>query len=185
MIDTAIRRIQELTQDLTHAQQEAQEGSLHPLPGQTIQACSQQLVTAIKSLEVLKPQLVTAASDQNSGHAGFVAREMVNSLMVVVQASSGLAALSDSKESQDVIFCSALEVLEQSEALMAASKLVLEDTATPDDLSGLLEATRKLTKALMNLLNCLPGQMEFERAIRAVQEAASALDPNKVMRSSR
>lgn len=41
-------------------------------------------------------------------------------------------------------------------------------------------ASRALSDALRQLLNCLPGQIEFEQALRSLQEATKMLEAKKV-----
>ena len=179
-IDTAITALHELTQDLIHARDEAKREELQSLPGQTVQSCSQQLVTGIKSVEGQKSQLVNAAAEQNSSHAGFIAREMVSSLGTVVQASSGLAAVVQSAEIREGIFSSVLQLLNDAEGLMSASKLLLEQKPNEDMKSKLMEAARKVTDALRKLLNFIPGQAEFEKAIQVLMGASMTIDASKV-----
>ncbi len=180
MIDTAISAVQELTRDFLNAKEELDKGDLKPLPGQTLQSCSQQLVAGIKAVEAQKSQLVRAATEQNGSHAGYIAREMVTSLGMVVQASCGLAAVSDSMEVREGLFSSVLMLLRDSEGLMNATKLLLEQTPSKDMKSDLMDAARRVTEALKLLLNFLPGQADFERAIQAVLEASKAIDASKV-----
>lgn len=40
--------------------------------------------------------------------------------------------------------------------------------------------SRALSDALKQLLNYLPGQIEYEKALKSLQDAARALDPKKV-----
>ena len=41
--------------------------------------------------------------------------------------------------------------------------------------------SRALSDALKQLLNYLPGQIEYEKALKSLQDAARALDPKKVI----
>ena len=174
MIDSAIATVNGLTEELEHCRGVAKEGKLHPLPGQSIESCSQLLVAAVRTIESLKPQLVSAATEKNGSRAGFTAREIGNNLRVIVQATCGLAAVSETEESREKIFSSGLDVLSECEALMTASKLVLEGLKALED-SGLLDAARGLSEALRGLLNCLPGQVEFDRAFQVLEEMAASV----------
>ena len=142
MIDSAIQHIQELSTDLTHSREEAKEGQLHSLPGQSVESCSQELLAAFKTMESLKCQLLGAVADRNGSNAGFVAREMVENLEVMVEAVCRLAAGTESQEMQDLLFESAANVLNRCELLLTASKLHLEKKDASEEQSGLLDAAR-------------------------------------------
>ena len=142
MIDSAIQNIQQLSKDLTHSREEAKEGQLHPLPGQSVESCSQELLATFKTMESLKCQLLGAVSDNNGSNAGFVAREMEENLEVMVEVVCRLAAVTENQETQDLLFESAVNVLSHCEALLSASKLHLEKKDTSEEQSGLLDAAR-------------------------------------------
>ena len=142
MIDSAIQNIQQLSKDLTHSRKEAKEGKLHPLPGQSVESCSQELLATFKTMESLKCQLLGAVADNNGSNAGFVAREMEENLEVMVEVVCRLAAVTENQETQDLLFESAVNVLSHCEALLTASKLHLEKKDTSEEQSGLLDAAR-------------------------------------------
>lgn len=131
-------------------------------------------------MEAQKSQLVHAATEKNGGHAGYIAREMVTSLETVVQASCGLAAISKSGAVREGIFSSVTLLLKDSEQLLTAAKLLLEQTPSKDMKAELMEAAKKVTEALKELLNFLPGQADFEKAIKAVLRASKSIDAGKV-----
>lgn len=137
-------------------------------------------MAASKTVESLKAEFVSAVAEYNTNNASLTAREMGNNLRMMVQAARGLAAAAADQEAQEVIFASTLQVLNRCETLMAASKLILQEPSGEDQQKGLLDAAKLLSDALKDLLNCLPGQIAFVKAIEVIQQQSASLSVEKV-----
>ena len=134
--------VHQLSRELTDCREEAKAGQLPPLPGKSVDSYTQELLGASKTIESLKLQLLSAVADKNSNNAGSSAREMANNLRVVVEAVCGLAAEAGNREVQDLMFESAANVLKQSEAVLVASKLYLQEDGASEQQPRLLDAAR-------------------------------------------
>jgi len=151
VIDSAIHTVHQLLKELSDSREEAKAGQLQPLPGKSVESCSQELLAASKTIESQKLQLLSAVTEKSSSNAGSSARELANNLRVVVEAVCGLAAEAGSHEVQDFMFESAVNVLKQCEVVLAASKLYLQEDETPKEQPRLLDAARYVCMHMSNM----------------------------------
>ena len=156
MIDSAVHTVHQLLKELSDSREEAKAGQLQPLPGKSVESCSQELLAASKTIESLKLQLLSAVTEKSSSNAGSSARELANNLRVVVEAVCGLAAEAGNHEVQDFMFESAVNVLKQGEVVLAASKLYLQEDETPKEQPRLLDAAKYVCTCLIRSLKQLP-----------------------------
>lgn len=147
MIDSAIHTVHQLLKELSDSREEAKAGQLQPLPGKSVESCSQELLAASKTIESQKLQLLSAVAEKSSSNAGSSARELANNLRVVAEAVCGLAAEAGNYE---VMFESAVNVLKQCEVVLATSKLYLQEDETPKEQPRLLDAARYICMHVSN-----------------------------------
>lgn len=72
------------------------------------------------------------------------------------------------------------QVMDQSVALISEAKAAVEDPNAPNKQQRLAQAAKAVSQALNQVVNCLPGQIEFDQAIKAIAEASRRLQSGKV-----
>ncbi len=70
--------------------------------------------------------------------------------------------------------------MDQSVALISEAKSAVQDPNTPNKQLRLAQAAKAVSQALNQVVNCLPGQIEFDHAIKAIAEASRKLQSGKV-----
>ena len=70
--------------------------------------------------------------------------------------------------------------MDQSCALITEAKAAVEDPTAPNKQLRLAQAAKAVSQALNQVVNCLPGQIEFEQALKAIAQASVALQSEKV-----
>jgi len=70
--------------------------------------------------------------------------------------------------------------MDQSVALISEAKAAVEDPTAPNKQLRLAQAAKAVSQALNQVVNCLPGQIEFDQAIKAIAQASLALQSGKV-----
>ena len=73
--------------------------------------------------------------------------------------------------------------MDQSVALISEAKAAVQDPNTPNKQLRLAQAAKAVSQALNQVVNCLPGQIEFDHAIKAIAEASRKLQSGKVNRA--
>ena len=82
-IDSAIDTIRALSHDLAEAKREAQQGTLLPLPGESIESCALELGATAKTVGSSMAQLLTAANQGRCHGAVLGIRGHPNSYEIV------------------------------------------------------------------------------------------------------
>ena len=72
------------------------------------------------------------------------------------------------------------QVMDQSVALIQEAKAAVEDPLAPNKQMRLAQAAKAVSQALNQVVNCLPGQIEFDQAIKAIAQASLALQKEQV-----
>ncbi len=70
--------------------------------------------------------------------------------------------------------------MDQSVALISEAKAAVQDPNAPNKQVRLAQAAKAVSQALNQVVNCLPGQIEFDHAIKAIAEASRRLQTGKV-----
>lgn len=172
--------IRGLARELAESKKDAHEGKLLPLPGQTIESCSLELGATSKTVGSSMAQLLTAANQGNENYTGIAARDTANALRVLATAVRGVAAYTKKSQTQEYIIVTAQQVMEQSVALISEAKQVVEDPKTPNKQMRLAQAAKAVSQALNRVVNCLPGPLEYDQAIKAIAQASLTLQSGKV-----
>lgn len=201
-IDSAVDLIKNLAKELQDAKVEASQGKLRPLPGQTLESCSTELGASSKTVGSSMAQLLTAANQGNENYTGIAARDTSNALQVLTDAARGVAALTKNPQTQEYIIVTAVKVMDQSVSLILEAKRCVENpsmihlymyseiypciitltvTGIPNKQMKLAQAAKDVSQALNHMVNCLPGVIEFENAIKSIAQASLALQNQKVI----
>ena len=70
--------------------------------------------------------------------------------------------------------------MEQSVALISEAKQVVQDPNTPNKQMRLAQAAKAVSQALNRVVNCLPGIIEYDQAIKVIAQASLGLQSGKV-----
>ena len=70
--------------------------------------------------------------------------------------------------------------MDQSVTLITEAKAAVEDPTTPSKQLRLAQAAKAVHQALNQVVNCLPGQIEFDKAIKAIAQSSLRLQNRKV-----
>ena len=70
--------------------------------------------------------------------------------------------------------------MDQSVALISEAKAAIEDPSAANKQQRLAQAAKAVSQALNQVVNCLPGQIEFDQAIKAIAESSRRLQSGKV-----
>ncbi|CAI8034388.1 Talin-1 [Geodia barretti] len=174
-IDSAIDTVKGLSMELAEAKREAHQGKLVPLPGESVESCALELGATSKTVGSSMAQLLTAANQGNDNYTGIAARDTANALRVLAGAVRGVAAGTKNPRTQEYILTTAQTVMDQSVALIQEAKMAVEDPTAPNKQMRLAQAAKAVSQALNQVVNCLPGQIEFDQAIKAIAQASLAL----------
>ena len=68
--------------------------------------------------------------------------------------------------------------------LISEAKAAVQDPSVPNKQLRLAQAAKAVSQALNQVVNCLPGQIEFDHAIKAIAEASRKLQSGKVYREA-
>ena len=79
----------------------------------------------------------------------------------------------------------AQQVMDQSVGLISEVKQTLENPSAPNKQQRLAQAAKNVSQALNHMVNCLPGVIEYENAIKAIAQASLALQQDKVSEGER
>ena len=108
------------------------------------------------------------------------ARDTASALRILGNAVRGVAAGTKNRQTQEYILSTAQQVMDQSCALLVEAKAAVEDPNAPNKQQRLAQAAKAVSQALNQVVNCLPGQIEFDQAIKAIAQASLALQAEKV-----
>ena len=178
-IDSAIDTVRNLSLEMGEAKMEAQTGQLLPLPGETVESCALELAATSKTVGSSMAQLLTAASQGNENYTGMAARDTASALRILGNAVRGVAAGTKNRQTQEYILTTAQQVMDQSCALLVEAKAAVEDPNAPNKQQRLAQAAKAVSQALNQVVNCLPGQIEFDQAIKAIAQASLSLQAEK------
>ena len=170
-----------MAKELVEAKREAQQGQLFPLPGQSVESCSIELGATSKTVGSSMAQLLTAANQGNENYTGIASRDTANLLRVLTSAIRGVASFTKNSQTQEYIIVTGQKVMEQSVALISEAKQAVQDQAAPNKQLRLAQAAKAVSQALNHMVNCLPGVIDFENAIKAIAQASLSLQEDKVL----
>eukprot|EP00105_Crassostrea_gigas_P007281 XP_011421472.1 PREDICTED: talin-2-like isoform X1 [Crassostrea gigas] len=98
-VDAALDQLTELDRELEEYRRAADGGNLVPLPGETVEASAMKLGSTSKNVGSAMAQLLTAASQGNENYVGVAARDTVNALRMLTEATRFVASTSETSRS--------------------------------------------------------------------------------------
>nr|XP_023649582.1 talin-1-like [Paramormyrops kingsleyae] len=174
-IDSALTVVRGLERDMQEAKASAAEGRLRPLPGETLEKCSQDLGTSTKAVSSAIAQLLSEATQGNENYTGMAARDVAQALRSLASAARGVAANTADPQARNAMLDCASDVMDKSANLIEETKRAIAKPGDPDSQQRLAQVAKAVSQALNRSVNCLPGQRDVDNAIRTVGEASKKL----------
>ncbi|KAG7240881.1 hypothetical protein INR49_023455 [Caranx melampygus] len=174
-IDNALSMVRGLEKDIKDAKAAAEEGSLRPLPGETLEKCSQDLGTSTKAVSSAIAQLLSEATQGNENYTGMAARDVAQALKSLASAARGVAATTDDPSARNAMLDCAGDVMDKSANLIEETKRAIAKPGDAESQQRLAQVAKAVSQALNRCVNCLPGQRDVDNAIRTVGEASKTL----------
>uniref|UniRef100_A0A671SQ88 Talin-2-like n=1 Tax=Sinocyclocheilus anshuiensis TaxID=1608454 RepID=A0A671SQ88_9TELE len=174
-IDSALIAVQTLKNELHDAKMAASEGQLKPLPGESLEKCTQDLGGTSKAVGSSMAQLLTCAAQGNEHYTGVVASETAQALKTLAQAARGVAATSSDPAGAAAMLDSAREVMEGSAKLISEAKEALVAPGDAEIQQRLAQVAKAVSHSLNACVNCLPGQKDVDMALKSIGEASKKL----------
>ncbi|XP_072515607.1 talin-1 isoform X2 [Salminus brasiliensis] len=174
-IDNALTVVRGLERDIHEAKASAAEGKLRPLPGETLEKCSQDLGSNTKAVSSAVAQLLSEAAQGNENYTGLAARDVAQALRSLASAARGVAATTEDPQARNAMLDCAGDVMDKSANLIEETKRAVAKPGDPDCQQRLAQVAKALSQALNRSVNCLPGQRDVDNAIRSVGEASKKL----------
>uniref|UniRef100_A0A6Q2YDM6 Talin 1 n=1 Tax=Esox lucius TaxID=8010 RepID=A0A6Q2YDM6_ESOLU len=177
-IDNALTVIRGLEKDMTEAKASAADGKLRPLPGETLEKCSQDVGNSTKAVSSAIAQLLSEATQGNENYTGMAARDVAQALRSLASAARGVAATTTDPQARIAMLDCAGDVMDKSANLIEETKRAIAKPGDPDSQQRLAQVAKAVSQALNRSVNCLPGQRDVDNAIRTVGEASKKLLAN-------
>ncbi|XP_035247969.1 talin-1 isoform X2 [Anguilla anguilla] len=177
-IDNALSVVRGLEKDMQEAKTSANEGKLKPLPGETLEKCSQDLGTSTKAVSSAIAQLLSETTQGNENYTGMAARDVAQALRSLASSARGVAANTADPQAGNAMLDCAADVMDKSANLIEETKRAIAKPGDPDSQQRLAQVAKAVSQALNRSVNCLPGQRDVDNAIRTVGEASKKLLSN-------
>ncbi|XP_072920368.1 talin-1 isoform X2 [Hemitrygon akajei] len=184
-IDSALNQIRTLEKDLQEAKANAAEGKLRPLPGETLEKCSQDLGSSTKMVGASVAKLLSAVTQGNENYTGLASREVAQALKALGSAARGVAANTTDPQAQSAMLECAGDVMDKSSNLIEEARKAMAKPGDPENQQRLAQVAKAVSNALNRCVNCLPGQRDVDAALRTVGEASKKLLANSFPQSSK
>ncbi|XP_035524115.1 LOW QUALITY PROTEIN: talin-1 [Morone saxatilis] len=174
-IDNALSMVRDLEKDMKEAKSSAEEGKLKPLPGETLEKCSQDLGTSTKAVSSAIAQLLSEATQGNENYTGMAARDIAQALKSLASAARGVGATTGDSSARNAMLDCAGDVMDKSANLIEETKRAIAKPGDAESQQRLAQVAKAVSQALNRCVNCLPGQRDVDNAIRTVGEASKTL----------
>uniref|UniRef100_A0A3P9P7A1 Talin 1 n=1 Tax=Poecilia reticulata TaxID=8081 RepID=A0A3P9P7A1_POERE len=183
-IDNALNMVRDLEKNIQDAKASAQAGKLKPLPGETLEKCSQDLGTSTKAVMSGIAQLLSEATQGDENYIGMSARDIAQTLKSLASAARGVAATTDDPATRSAVLDCAGDVMDKSANLIEETKRAIAKPGDAECQQRLAQVAKAVSQALNRCVNSLPGQRDVDNAIRTVGEASRSLLADSVSTAS-
>ncbi|KAL1132788.1 hypothetical protein AAG570_010740 [Ranatra chinensis] len=146
---------------------------LRPLPGESSESACRDLNTVSKTVARSIAGLVTGATQGDEGYTASSATETVNALQQFTSVVRAVSATTQIPATQQKLFEYADEVIHRSLLVIQEAQKTLQE---PDNTENLHLAAKRVTTALNNCINCLPGQKDVDDAIINIESHLTKVD---------
>ncbi|XP_055385289.1 talin-2 isoform X2 [Condylostylus longicornis] len=177
-LESALEAIKNLRTVLNDTREAAIEGTLRPLPGETVENTAQQLSKSAKNVGIALSQLISAVSQGQRMYAGVAGRDTALALGDFTRSVHGVAATTKNP----VIIDAADEVIVNSVHLLEEAQRNLQNIGNIENLS---RSARDVSAALNKTVDCIPGQREVDDALRNVSELSEILSMGEYPESNK
>ncbi|XP_037340664.1 talin-1 isoform X1 [Pungitius pungitius] len=174
-IDNALSTVRDLEKHIQEAKASAEEGKLKPLPGETLEKCSQDLGTSTKAVSSAMAQLLSEVTQGNENYTGMAARDVAQALKSLASAARGVAATTGDRPARNAMLDCAGDLMDKSGNLIEETKRAIAKPGDAENQQRLAQVAKAVSQALNRCVNCLPGQRDVDNAIRTVGEASKTL----------
>lgn len=168
-LESAVDAINNLRNVLNDTREASHDNHLRPLPGETPESTSQQLIKSAKAVGIAMSQLLSAVSQGERLYAGAAGRDTALALGELTKSVRGVVATGGNP---DVIDC-ADNVLLNSVRLVEEAQRTLQNLSDPQTLTL---AAKDVTASLTRCVECLPGQREVDDALKNVSELSEVVN---------
>lgn len=159
--------IRELDRELQEIGRSARSGQLHPLPGETTERASSNLINAARQVSSSLAQLISAANADDRQHIGASAVESAQSLRTFTKSIHEVCATRKDAPIENLIV-NARSVVHDSGRVFDR----VRERAAPQILD---EVGRTVATSLRQTLSCLPDNVVIERAIEQIRGAGAGV----------
>jgi talin len=157
-LGAASQLIADLQDELNEFERAVKAHNLKPLPGDTPERGAEDLTSSSKAINQSVAQLLSAAAQGNEIYTDKAARDTAQSLRSLTGAVRTVAATTGDENVQLKVIGSGQDVLMHSARLVEEAQKTLHSVeVTP----GLQHAAKKISTALNQAINCLPGGFQF------------------------
>ncbi|XP_048472606.1 talin-1 [Rhincodon typus] len=132
-IDSSLNQIRTLEKDLQEAKANAAEGKLRPLPGETLEKCSQDLGSSTKMVGASVAKLLSAVTQGNENYTGLASREVAQALKALGSAARGVAANTTDPQAQNAMLECAGDVMDKSSNLIEEARKAMAKPGDPEN----------------------------------------------------
>jgi talin len=175
-LGAASQLIADLQDELNEFERAVKAHNLKPLPGDTPERGAEDLTSSSKAINQSVAQLLSAAAQGNEIYTDKAARDTAQSLRSLTGAVRTVAATTGDENVQLKVIGSGQDVLMHSARLVEEAQKTLHSVeVTP----GLQHAAKKISTALNQAINCLPGQRDVDSAITNIIEWTSTINSGR------
>uniref|UniRef100_A0A671NP40 Talin-1-like n=1 Tax=Sinocyclocheilus anshuiensis TaxID=1608454 RepID=A0A671NP40_9TELE len=144
-IDNALTMVRGLERDMQETKASAAEGKLKPLPGETLEKCSQDLGSSTKAVSSAIAQLLSEATQGNENYTGMAARDVAQALRSLASAARGVAANTEDPHARNAMLDCTADVMDKSASLIEETKRAIAKPGDPDSQQRLAQVKPDLS----------------------------------------
>lgn len=172
-LESAIQAVRKLGDDLVDTRRAFDNGSLLPLPDETVDSTSQDLTKAAKNVSVTLARLLTSVTSGQRQNVGAAGRDTAVALGGFTKSVHGVAATT---RNPAIIDAGQATIQNSARLLQEAQRSINTGSA---DLTDLTNAAKEVKFSLQSTTECVPGHREVNQALRNVSELSEILSINE------
>uniref|UniRef100_A0A8B9N265 FERM domain-containing protein n=1 Tax=Accipiter nisus TaxID=211598 RepID=A0A8B9N265_9AVES len=171
-IDSTLGLVQSLERDLQEAKAAACDSKLKPLPGETMEKCTQDLGNSTKAVSSAIAHLLGEVAQGNENYTG---TEVAQALCSLGQAARGVVASTPDLQVRNAMLECTGYIMDKANNLIEEAWKAVAKPGDPESQQHLAQVAKAVSQALSRCVNCLPGQRDMDAAICMVGEASKRL----------
>ncbi|XP_017774741.1 PREDICTED: talin-2 isoform X2 [Nicrophorus vespilloides] len=176
-MNAAAQIIDDLKDEFNEFEKALEMHSLKPLPGDSAEKGTNQLVSSVNLIDQSVAQMLSATSQNNEFYTSQAARDTAQSLRGLTGAVRMVAATTGDRNVQMDLIRAGYNVVDHSSRLLEEAQTAVNanEGVTPT----LQQAAKEVTRALEATIACLPGQRDVDVAITSIKEWSYTIDSGK------